>query len=240
MSLYVKLGALAGLVGVKMVLSFFKKKEISSLQPTLPREELIRRSRVLIVDDEEPELIRDLKAAHFSVDYLEDMHRDNMHGIDRSIYDLVLLDFGKVGSNFGSEEGLSLLKHIKRVNPAIIVLTYTSKALGTEHAEFYRLADGVLAKDAGISESMEKIEEGLRKAHSFQHLWPALLKVLDVAPGSKQDKQWQDLLVRSGNKESARKKLKAAVLNAIGSEDVQKMGIGILTRLIDLATHSAA
>ena len=100
---------------------------------------------------------------------------------------MILLDFGDVGAAFGQDQGLSLLKHIKRVNPAIVVLSYTSKALETRHADFYRQTDGALAKDAGIQESLEKIEDALRKAHSIKNVWTGLLCLCDVTPGSAED-----------------------------------------------------
>jgi len=166
---------------------WFEKKTIASISQKLPRAELVRRSRILIIDDEIPELINDLKGARFSVDHVADIDTTNMDLIDKRIYDLILLDFGKIGSHFGDDEGLSLLRHIKRINPTVVVLAYTSKALKSDHADFYRLPDGVLSNDAGITDSMEKIEEGLRKAHNIQNVWNGLLTVCDIKPNSEED-----------------------------------------------------
>ncbi len=217
---------------------FFPKKRISSLETKLPREELLRRSRILIIDDEPPDLINDLKAARFAVDHVFDIDKSNLDIIDRPLYDLVLLDFGKVGTHFGDDEGLSLLKHIKRVNPAIVVLTYTSKALKTEYADFYRLADGVLAKDAGISESMEKIEASLRKAHSLPNVWSSLLTVCDVKTGSSEDLELQDLLVRGLSSQSKMNALKSQVARFLASDEAQKIGLTLLTKAIELGVKS--
>src|SRR5687768_14438088 len=125
---------------------FSRKLRIETLNAALPREDLIRRSRILVIDDERPEIIDDLQRAHFSVDYVPDITKDELDRIEQPLYDLVLLDFGNVGSSFGADQGLSLLRHIKRVNPAVIVLAYTSKAITSDQADFYRLANGVLAK----------------------------------------------------------------------------------------------
>jgi DNA-binding response OmpR family regulator len=220
------------------MISFFAKKQISSLTVKLPREELLRRSRILIVDDEPLDLLQDLKAARFAVDQVQDIDNTNLDIIDRPLYDLILLDFGKVGKHFGGDEGLSLLKHIKRVNPAIVVFAYTSKALRTEHADFYRMADGVLAKDAGITASMEKIEEGLRKAHSLPNVWSSLLTVCDINPGSKEDLELQDLFVRGLNSQSKMQRLKAQVINTLSSDEGQKIGLTLLAKAIELGVKS--
>ena len=120
---------------------------------------------------------------------MEDVDQAKQTIFERQIYDLVLLDFGNVGKAFGGDEGLSLLKYIKRVCPSAVVLTYTSKALPTAHADFYRLADGTLSKDAGIGESTEKIEEGLRRAWSVDRMWAGFLDSCNIKPGSEGDSE---------------------------------------------------
>ena len=127
----------------------FSKKNIGDLTLKLPREELVRRSRILVVDDEKPDLIEDLVNSGFAVDYLDDITTENVSKVESAIYDLILLDFGNVGKTFGDNEGLDLLRHIKRVAPSIVVLTYTSKALGTEHAEFYLKWTPIIGPPAG-------------------------------------------------------------------------------------------
>lgn len=213
---------------------FFKKKTISGVTVKLPREELLRRSRILVIDDERPDLIDDLKAARFSVDYEPDIVKTNLDLLEKQIYDLILLDFGGVGKEFGDDEGLSLLKHIKRINPAVIVLAYTSKALTTQHSDFYRLSDGVLAKDAGIQESLEKIESALRLAHNLENVWRGLLKVCDVRIGSSEDREWQDLFVVGMNQASKMEKLKKKITESLQSESAEKLGKLLLSKLVEI------
>jgi CheY-like chemotaxis protein len=218
---------------------FRGKKSIASVNSKLPREELLRISRILVVDDEEPELIKDLRNAHFAVDYLPDITSANMDHIDRPIYDLILLDFGNVGKSFGADEGLSLLRHIKRVNPSIVVLSYTSKALKSQHADFFRLTDGTLAKDAGIQESMQRIEEGLRKANSLEHIWNGFLGVCGIKPGSPEDAEYQDLLVHGLDKKSKLEQLKKRISESLQSEEARKVALLLLGKAIEVGLKAA-
>jgi DNA-binding response OmpR family regulator len=176
-----------------------------------------------------------LKRARFAVDYEADITTNNMDLVDRPLYDLVLLDFGSVGTDFGHDSGLSLLKHMKRINPALVVLAYTSKSLGTEHADFYRLADGVLAKDAGIGESTQKVEEALRKAHSVQNLWKGVLAVAGIEQGSKQDLEWQDLLVRGARDDRKLAALKTKISAALGSEPGKAVVKTLIGKIIEVS-----
>jgi CheY-like chemotaxis protein len=210
----------------------FKKYRIDEIDMQISRDDLLRRSRILVVDDERPDLIDDLSRAHFSVDYLPDVTKENLDVIERPLYDLIILDFFKVGMTLGADHGLSLLRHIKRVNPTAVILAYTSKALGTEHADFFRMADGVLSKDAGITDSIEKVEEYLRKAHSIQNLWNGMLNITNIQAGSKKDIEWQDLFVR-GMRKGKMDTFRQQVMKSLGGEGAKKIGMLILEKMIE-------
>jgi len=219
-------------------MAIFKKYSIDNIRIVLPRDELIRRSRILVVDDERPDIIDDLKKSAFSVDHLTDINTDNLYYIENRIYDLILLDFANVGRSLGSDEGLSLLKHIKRVSPSTIVIAYTSKALTSKQADFYRLADGVLSKDAGVSQSLEKIEEGLQRAHSIKNIWSSLISIVGFKEGSKEDKEWQNLFVQSLNSGRKRKQLKLKLEALLTSDASKKIGLGLLEKAIELGVRA--
>jgi hypothetical protein len=212
---------------------FSKKKTIKDLRSTINRDQLVRRSRLLVIDDEEPELIKDLKSAGFSVDYMVDVDQKNQTIFERQIYDLVLLDFGNVGKAFGSDEGLSLLKYIKRICPSVTVLTYTSKALPTIHADFYRLADGTLSKDAGIGESTEKIEDGLRRAWSIDRVWEGFLEKCNIKPGSDADLELQDRLAQFIGNPKKKHGFSEAIVRLAGNTDVQKFAEHLFVKVAE-------
>ena len=218
---------------------FFTKRTLDELRAKLPREELIRRSRILVIDDERPDLIDDLKGSGFAVDHQTDITSKNLSVINQPLYDLVILDFGNVGTTLGSEQGLSILKHIKRTNPATLVLAYTSKALTSEHARFYTDSDGVLAKDAGIADSLERIEEALQLAHSVENVWKGLLNLSGVPPGSSTDKAWQDLAVRALSKPARLVELRSKITAVLSDPSAQKIGLILLEKIIEIGVKRA-
>ena len=154
---------------------FKKAQQLSEYEPQLTRDDIIRCSRVLVIDDERPDLINDLKQEGFAVDH--DPTGNDIAKVEKGLYDLVILDFSGVGTRYGKQQGLDLLRQVKRVNPAVFILAYTSKSLTSEQSDFYRLTDGTLTKDAGISESLAVIENALREAHSIDRLWKAVVKI---------------------------------------------------------------
>ena len=214
--------------------NLFPKKTLAEYSPSLTRQELIRRSRILIIDDERPALIEDLQADGFSVDH--DPTGDDTTKIEKNLYDLIILDFGGVGKKFGKDQGLSLLKHIKRVNPAPFVLAYTSKSLAAEQSEFYRLTNGTLFKDAGIEESFSKIEDSLRQAQNVERIWGAILKLALKNPEDK--KQLEEVLMKCLKKKKF-DSLYEALAHHVGSA-VKESLVGLLVeKLAGLAIAGA-
>ncbi len=206
---------------------------VFNLSVSIPREQLLRTGRILLVDDERPDLIDDLENDGFSIDYLPDLKKTDMNRITSGRYDLLILDFGAVGSDFGDDEGLELLRISKRTNPAMVVLAYTSKALPSNLADFYRLADNVLNKDAGIRESFEKIEEALNKAKAISNLWPAFLNVKGVATGSKEDYDLQKAYMKALGSQDDLKAFKMLVSAKSGKESRSTIGDVVVDKLIE-------
>lgn len=217
---------------------FQQPKSIKSLKTSIPRDELIRSSRMLIIDDEEPTLKRDLESRGFAVTWVADMEQNTQHQIENGLYDLILLDFAGVGQTMGVDEGLAILRHIKRVAPAVIVLSYTSKSLGSSQADFYRLTDGVLPKDTGIAESLEKVEQALRQANSPENLWKALVSKMDITTGSQQEVELQRRMFGSTGNLKKKQQFIDYVSSTLENKDTKKAAATIAGKLLLLAASS--
>ena len=168
------------------------------------------------------------------MDHLEDVAGEDCKKIEQVFYDLVILDYSGVGKSYGDEEGLSLLRHIKRVNPVTVVLVYTSQFLPSEKHEFYTLADGVISKDAGIAETTQKVEEALQQAHSIQRVWSALLTVTGIEPGTEKDFMFQNAYVRGVAGGKGAEKFVEMVRGFLESSAAQEAGMVIVTKLVEL------
>lgn len=171
---------------IKRIVAHFKKQPpLDSFDQTLTRERLIQCSRILIVDDEEPLLIGELRREGFGVDH--DREGQDLRNIESQLYDLAILDFHGVGLRLGNAQGLDLLKHVRRVSPRTRVIAYTSRSLTAAESEFFRLSHVVLPKDMGLVDSLSLVETELRKAFSKEHLFEALITKLSISsPHEKQ------------------------------------------------------
>jgi DNA-binding response OmpR family regulator len=218
---------------------FTKSIKIRDLKTCVPRDELLRSSRILILDDEEPALKADLENAGFTAQWSADVNHGLIQQIERMKYDLILLDFAGIGKSLGDQEGLDILRHVKRVAPAVIILSYTSKALKSKHADFYRLTDGVLPKDAGISDSLDKIETALRQAQSAENLWRALLNRIGVEPASKDAESLESKFVKASNKSDRWQRLLNELQESVKTDEGKAAALAIGRRLLQAIVAAA-
>lgn len=164
----------------------FKKPVLADFDNSLNRDRLIAASRIVFIDDEHPLLLDELRAARFAVDH--DKSGNDLRSIDSQIYDVAILDYYGVGQRLGSNQGLTLLRHIRRVSPRTRVVAYTSKSLGATESEFFRSSHAVLPKDWGLAESLALVEEEVRKSFSKEHLFQALIEQLKIADTETREK----------------------------------------------------
>lgn len=192
------------------MLSWFRRAPLlETYDLSASREALIQSGRLLFVDDEQVPLIEQLKHAGFAVDH-DRTGSEFEQQIDNQTYDVAILDYSGVGEHFGDGQGLDLLRHVRRVSPRTRIIAYTSKALKSDKSDFYRLADTVLAKDSGKRESLEVVEDQLRKAFGKQHLFDALIgKIAVTSPQKRQEiKEVLEKSLKSGDQSQIRKFLK--------------------------------
>ncbi len=141
---------------LKKFFGFFTAPELSSFDTALTREQLIQGGRIVVIDDEAPLLIDELRRIGFSVDH--DTTGNELNKIDNQRYDVAVIDYHGVGQKLGNSQGLDLLRYIRRVSPRTRTVVHTSRSLTASEHEFYRLSHAVLPKDEGLGESLELIE----------------------------------------------------------------------------------
>lgn len=209
----------------------WRKKEFSirEMKEALPRAEILRRGRIVLLDDEIPEMLTDLRDHGLSVSHLKSTSDSQFQALAEGFYDLLLLDYGGVGPRFGQDEGLDVLRYLKRVNPGLRILAFTARTFDASKADFFRLCDGVVKKDAGIRETLEQIEihlaEVLTPAYQLNALCRVLgltdeqarqiEKVLGKAVSGKQDREGVITVAKRFAKGGSEKVLEALVGKAV-------------------------
>lgn len=201
------------------------------MQASLPRSEVIRRSRTAILDDETPEVLPDLRSHGLSIDYFSSTDEPNFNRLSEAFYDLLLLDYGGIGARFGPDEGLDVLRYLKRVNPSLRILAFTARTFDASKADFFRLCDGVIKKDAGIREALEQIEFNLCQIMTPAHQFNALSRTLGLDDGQREE---LEAVISKAVKKPALQGQAIAAAKRLGNAGSEKLLEALVTKIIEL------
>ena len=159
---------------------FRRKRSIIDMSRSLPRADILRRGRIALLDDERPEMLDDLRNSGLSIDHFTSTDDNRFSKLSEAFYDLLLLDYGGIGARYGGDEGLDVLRFLKRVYPSLRIVAFTARTFDSSKADFFRLCDGVIKKDSGIRETMEIIEQHLSTVLTAQYQFDGLVRTLDL------------------------------------------------------------
>lgn len=196
----------------KGIRKLFGSRDLSSFDVALTRERLVQGGRLVVIDDETPLLIEELRKEGFAVDH--DTTGSDMHNVENQIYDVAILDYHGVGKRLGPAQGLDLLRHIRRVSPRTRVIAYTSRSLSASESEFFTSSHAVLPKDLGLGDSLALVEGELRRALSKEHLFEALVQKLNVATPEEKERIREALVKALASK--SENKFKSAIVKIAG------------------------
>jgi hypothetical protein len=133
--------------------------------PELTGEDIRKRARILVIDDEEFPYIKLFRKDGFSIDKWPDIK--DLPKLESGYYDIILLDIQGVGREQSPEQGLGVLKHLHNVNPAQIVIAYSSADWSLKYQDFFEMADARLPKSDDYYKFKEKVDQLLKDRFSL-------------------------------------------------------------------------
>lgn len=211
-----------------MSILFWRKKEIP--WPETPFDEIKKRARLLVIDDESFIYLDLFKKHGYSIDQWVDV--DDLSRIEHGGFDLILLDVQGVGKRLSpTEQGLGLLRHIRAVNPAQIVIAFSGSDYSLKYQDFFKLADATLPKSADYVDFQRQVDDLLRARFSMGFYVGRIAAAAQVSASDRQrlDKEATDAIT-TRNPHSLRKFLFEKVMNKDNVEiaiKILKVGIEV-------------
>jgi len=166
----------------------FSRRKIQDCQCTLPLSGLIQRTRIVVIDDKSDEFpFEILRNQGYSIDYWEDVQ--DLPKLETGFYDIIILDIGGVGQALDKDnEGVAVLKHLKRINPAQIVIAYSGQSYEPAQIPFFKLADQFVPKPTSAITWKEILDELMTSKLTVDYLWDGIERLLGQA-GVSQERQ---------------------------------------------------
>ena len=176
----------------------WKFKEIENYEAVLPPEELMKRTRIVVIDDEDTFPFDVLKTEGFSIDHWSDVL--DLSKLERGFYDIIILDIGGIGRELDSDnEGLAVLRHIKGVNPSQIVIAHSGQSYESSKIAFFQQADQYVPKPTSALSWKEILDDIIRTKMSVAHYWGTLKCILQAnGLGEKQVKKVEKVIIKAG------------------------------------------
>lgn len=131
----------------------------------MPFDEVKKRARLLVVDDESF-IYLDLFRKHgYSIEQWLDV--DDLSRLENGGFDIILLDVQGVGKTVSpTEQGLGILRHLRLVNPAQIVIAFSASDYSLKYQDFFKLADAALSKGADYVDFQQQVDDLLKARFS--------------------------------------------------------------------------
>lgn len=133
--------------------------------PTLTLEDIKKRARLLVIDDEDFVYRSLFETDGYVMDKWDDV--EDLSKLEQNFFDVILLDVQGVGVKLSAQQGLGVLEHIRHTAPAQLVIAFSNADYSLKYQEFFRQADATLSKGADYVEFKRKVDELLLKRFSL-------------------------------------------------------------------------
>jgi len=146
-----------------------------SAKPSLPA--LLKLVRVLVIDDDPNSFpIKALQSEGYSIEYWPNV--ENVGRLENGEFDIIILDIKGVATQWSSQDGLGVLEHLKKRNPAQIIVAFSGETFDLNATRFFKLADETLPKPVDALKCKQVIDGMLETSFTIQHFWAGISKIL--------------------------------------------------------------
>jgi CheY-like chemotaxis protein len=195
--------------------------------PDLPFDLLKKRTRILIIDDENFEYMPLLQKDGYSIDKWNDLVDEKVTELENGLYDIILLDIQGVGKDFSRNQGLGILMHLKKINPAQIIVAYSNSDYNLKYQDFFKLANDVIEKSQEYFHFKEIIDKNIKLRFSYEYYLTLILGKLDKSTDNKKI----NTLIRKSIKHN-----RSVIINKyLNSNNIDKETITFIINIISSA-----
>lgn len=210
-----------------------KKMKLADIARPLSLVDAKKKARILVIDDDPNSFPVDLlKKEGYAIDSWE--HVESLEKLEEGKFDIIVLDISGVAEDYCEDDGLGILRHLKKYNPAQIIVAYSGQSFDLGKHEFFKLADDSLTKPVDAVKCKEVIDALLLEKYTVEHYWEGLRQILMASdlPSKRLDEIEHELAEAFNKKDSCRVQ---EILKSLGAHaDSAGKILSIGTKLIAL------
>lgn len=103
--------------------------------PEIPFEDIKKRARIVVIDDSEFIYLPLFKKDGYNIEKWSDII--DLPKLEIGYFDIILLDILGVGKEQSADQGLGILRHLRQVSPAQIIIAYSSSDWSLKYQAFF-------------------------------------------------------------------------------------------------------
>lgn len=158
----------------------FRKRTMSDFSPSITKDDLKKRVKILVVDDNEEHFpYKHLQDNGYTIEWWDKVTSEKLQRMENGGFDIIILDIkGIADESISDSEGLGIIKRIKSVNPSQIVVAFSGHSYDLSKTEFWKIADDTLAKPVSIIKAKELIDRLIDEKITLNYYWDAISSIL--------------------------------------------------------------
>ena len=161
-----------------------KKNKVKTIAPQIDWnsirqnfDELKKRVRIVVIDDEDSFPIKLFQSEGYAVDKWDKVTQGTYGKLESGFYDIIVLDIKGVATELSADDGLGVLESLKKRNPAQIIIAFSQHSYDLSVVRFWQLADEHISKPSDFLKIKEIIDNLIntkynpsRYVNAFKHL----------------------------------------------------------------------
>ena len=175
------------------MLSLFKKESISDLRIPHDIEEIKKRIKIVVIDDDEASFpYQLLRSSGYTIEWWAKVDDRGLERLERNQFDIIILDLNDIASaDISSTDGIGILERLKEVNPTQIIVAFSGQAYDIEKTHFFVTADDTLSKPVDFVKAKTLIDRIIDQKITISYFWSSISVYLNKEK-VKQKKNPQD------------------------------------------------
>jgi DNA-binding response OmpR family regulator len=177
---------------------FYKSKRIEALPFNKSSSELKRKTKVVVIDNEEDSFpYKLLQDDGYTIEWWEKVDAQKLHRLENGDFDIIVLDIiGVADKELSDTDGIGVLKRIKSVNKHQLIVAFSGQSYDLSKTEFWKLADDALSKPVTFIQCKEILDSLIKKHINIISYWNAVkdLLVANSIPQATINKMEKDIV----------------------------------------------
>lgn len=164
-------------------LNWVKRRRMADVVTHPPIGTLRKFTKVLVVDDEEDSFpTKALRDDGYTIEWWPQVDGRGLQRMENGEFDIVILDIQGVTPPALSDTGdaLGVLRRIKDVNPAQVVVAFSSQSYDLGSVPFWKLADDAMRKPVSIVQCKEVLDRLIGEHITAAGYWNTTVRLLEA------------------------------------------------------------